>query len=222
MPEKQGEGDLSTKTSHQKSFYVARIQSAWNRHIEDILDRNYYPTGDFGRDTLRKLAVLAESEPLSRVKPILLSCIHERANNEAHDGHSRAKRLTRGDVLKAKDIIEQQNWVPHAKDVVQKKRALSYTWAESASPDSPPTKCARPRSLIAFKIRTETSKSLDALRTSHGKLDLVSNLSILQSFANYTSRVLRLLTTSVLPPQATAFQNWKRPTTRVAFRVYSI
>ena len=221
MPEKQGEGDPSTKASHQKSLCVNRIQFAWNRHIEDILDRNYYPTGDFGLDTLRKLAALAESEPLSRVKPILLSCIHERANNEAHDGHSRAKGLTRADVLKAKDIIEQQNWVPHAKDVVRKKRALSYTCAESASPDSPPTKCARPRSLVAFRIRTDTSKSLDALRTSHGELDLVSNLPILQSLAYYFCRVLRLLTTSVLPPQATAFPKWKRPTTRVAFRVYS-
>ena len=220
MREEEEEEELLTKISHQKSLCVDRIQNAWNRHIGDLLESNYCLTGNLGRDTLRALAALAESEPLSRVKPILVSCIHERARKEPHDGQSRAKRITRVDVLQTKDIIERQNRAPKEKNITQRKRARSDLRAESASPESPPAKHARPRR-VTFKVRTEVSKALDALRTSHGHIDLVSDPSSFQSSANCACRVLRLVATSVLPPQATAFQDWKSPTTKVAFRIYS-
>ena len=221
MRKKQEEEDPMAKISIQKSACVDRIQAAWNLQIGDILHSSYCLTGNIGRDSLRTLAALAESEPLSRVKPILISCIHERGNKEACEGQSRVKRLTRMDVLKTKDIIEQQNQVPQAK-FVPRKRALSNSRAKSQSPDSHPAKCARPGHLVASKLRTDTLKSEDAPRTSHSRLDLVSNLSKLQSFANHACRVLRIFTMSVLQPQATVIQNWKRPTAKVAFRVYSI
>ena len=173
MRQGEEEEELLTKISHQKSLCVDRIQKAWKRHIEDILESKYCLTANLGRDTLRALAALAESDPLSRVKPILISCIHERARKEPHDGQSRAKRLTRVDVLETKDIIEQENRMPKVNQVTRKKRALSNSRAESAPPDSPPAKHPRPRR-VAFKVRTEASKALDALRAAHGDLDLVS------------------------------------------------
>ena len=79
MREEKEEEELLTK---MKSLCVDRIQKAWNRQIEDILESNHRLTENLGRDTLRVLATLAEQEPLSRVKPILVSCIHERARKE--------------------------------------------------------------------------------------------------------------------------------------------
>ena len=161
-----------TKISHQKSLCIYRIQKAWKRHIDDILERNYCLTENLGRDTLRALATLAESEPLSRVKPILLACIHQRASKEPHDGQSRAKRVFRVDVLETKDIIERENRMPKINPTTPKKRALSDSRAESPSPDSPPTKYPRPRR-ATFKVGTETSKAIDALWTFLD-IDLVS------------------------------------------------
>ena len=193
--EEEEEEELLTKVSYQKSLCVNRIQKAWNRHIDDILERNYCLT-DLGRDTLRILAALAESEPLSRVKPILVSCINQRASKEPHDGQSRAIRVTRLDVLETRDIIERENRVPNVDPAIRKKRALSYSRAESASSDSPPAKHPRSRRVI-LKVRTEASRVLDALRTSHGDVDLVSRSSLFQSFTDYESRALKLVKTNI-------------------------
>ena len=221
MRQEEKEEEPLTKTSHQKSLCVNRIQKAWNRHIDDILERNYCLTTDLGRDTLRILAVLAESEPLSRVKPILVSCIHQRASKEPHDGQSRAKRVTRLDVLETKDIIERENRMPNVDPAIRKKRALSDSRAESAPPDSPPAKHPRSR-LVTFKVRTEASRVLDGLRTSHGDVDLVSGSSSFQSFTNCEIRALRVIATSLLPPHAIAFQDWMSRTSNLVFRIYSM
>ena len=221
MRQGEEEEEFATKISYQKSLCVDRIQKAWNKHIDGILESSYCLTANLGRDTLRTLAALAESEPISRVKPILISCIHQRASKEPHDGQSRAKRLTRVDVLETKDIIEQENRMPRVNQPIRKKRALFDSRAESAPPDSPAAKHARLRR-VTFKVRTGASNSLDALRTSHGDDDLVSGSCSFQSFTNGESRALRLIATSVLPPRATAFQDWKSRTSNLAFRIYSI
>ena len=176
MREEAEEEEHLTKISHQKSLCIDRIQKAWKRHIDDILESHYCLTGNLGRDTLRALATLAESEPLSRIKPLLVACIHQRASKEPHDGQSRAKRLTRVDVLETKDIIERENRMPKLNPATPRKRALSDSRAESAPPDSPSAKYPRPRR-VTFKVRTEASKALDAFRTSHDDVDLVSGSS---------------------------------------------
>ena len=145
MREEVEEEEHLTKVSHQNSLCIDRIQKAWKRHIDDILERNYCLTENYlGRDTLRALATLAESEPLSRVKPVLLACIHQRTSKEPYNGQSRVKRLTRVDVLKTKDIIERDNRILKVNLATPKKRALSDSRAASTPPDSFPIKYPRP------------------------------------------------------------------------------
>ena len=179
------EEELLTKISHQKSLCVDRIQKAWRKHIDDILDARYCLTGKVGRDTLRVLATLAESEPLSRVKPILVSCILNRARQEPHDGQSRAKRLTRVDVLETKAIIDRENEMPKVTKPAGRRRA------PTPNPHSPPAKHTRPRRGI-IKSRSEASNAQEIL-------DMVKiSSAVCWSSTDSTCRVLKLVGNRVL------------------------
>lgn len=58
-----------------------------------------------------RLASLAESEPLSCVKPILVSCMQDGAGRAPQEGQSRVKKINRVNVLVTKAIQINPGWM---------------------------------------------------------------------------------------------------------------